>query len=189
MLGGLLNVAMCQYDYPGAESKTEQKKNRKEPGEQRIFFGGNLGLSFWSDYAYVELSPLVGYKITPRFWAGGGPKYMYLKIIDYRGHYYGIKTFAQFAVLDNINEVLNVGIGSILLYVEDELISTDINIDRTNNVLYQEDRKWHNIPFAGFGLRFPMGERAGLTLYALWGLSEYADVLYNNPELRLSVDF
>ena len=114
---------------------------------------------------------------------------MYLKIGTYNGHYYGIKTFAQYALLDNINETLSIGIGSVLLYVEDEILSTDLYLDRNGGYYYQGARIWHNIPFAGFGLRFPMGERAGITLFVLWGLSDYADVLYNNPEIRLSVDF
>lgn len=186
---GCFNVALGQYDYPGANTETKKEKKKKDYSESKIFFGGNLGLSFWSNYAYVELSPLVGYKITPRFWAGGGPKYMYLKINTYNGHYYGAKTFAQYALLDNINEVLNIGIGSVFLYAEDEILSTDLYYDSTNLYYYQGKRNWHNIPFVGFGLRFPIGIRSGITLFALWGLSEYADVLYNNPEIRLSIDF
>ncbi len=189
LLSACFQFVIGQYEYPGEKPDSKKGKNGKNLSESRLFFGGNIGLSFWNQYAYVELSPLVGYKITPRFWAGGGPKYMYLKITTYNGHYYGIKTFAQYAVLNNINEVLSIGIGSILLYVEDEILSTDLYLDRAGGYYYQGDRIWHNIPFAGFGLRFPMGERAGITLFVLWGLSDYAEVLYNNPEIRLSIDF
>ncbi len=187
---GCFKSVTGQYEYPG--EKTEERKNKKSKNQNdsKIFFGGNIGLSFWTDYAYIELSPLVGYKITPRLWAGGGPKYMFIKQSSfYQSSIYGIKTFASFALLDKINEVTNIGLGSILLYAENELLSIEPLYYNSSLGYYKGSRNWYDIVLAGFGFRFPLGDRLGLTIMALWGLTESAELLYSNPEIRLSIDF
>ncbi len=190
LLSGCFKTVTGQYEYPGENTENGKNKKSKNQNDAKIFFGGNIGLSFWTDYAYIELSPLVGYKITPRFWAGGGPKYMYIKQSNYyQSSIYGIKTFASFALLDKINEVTNIGLGSILLYAENELLSIEPLYYNSSTGYYKGTRDWYDIVLAGFGFRFPLGERLGFTIIALWGLTESAELLYSNPEIRLSIDF
>lgn len=183
---------LAQYDYPGEseeeENPKEQKRSRYQ--ESKFFFGGNLGLSFGS-YTYIELAPLAGYKITPRLWAGLGPKYMYLKQRDYyETSIYGMKAFATFTVFKDLSETLNIGIGDIFIHVENEVLSLEqIYFDPNNLVYYKGERNWHNIPLVGGGMRFPIGQRAGFSIYILWALSNSAELLYSNPEMRISFDF
>ena len=42
--------------------------------KERLYFGGNIGLGFGTT-TYINLSPLVGCKITKQFSAGGGIVY------------------------------------------------------------------------------------------------------------------
>lgn len=191
LLSGCFKSVSAQYEYPGEESENGKNKKSRRMEDSRIFFGGNIGLSFWTDYAYIELSPLVGYKITHRFWAGGGPKYMYIKQSTfYQSSIYGIKTFASFAILDKINEVTNLGLGSISLYAENELLSIEpLYFNSSTYTYYTGERDWYDILLAGFSLRFPLGDRLGFSIIVLWGLTDSADLLYSNPEIRLSVDF
>ena len=44
----------------------------------RIFFGGNFGMQFGT-ITNIEVSPLVGYHITPRLSAGVGTRFEYFK--------------------------------------------------------------------------------------------------------------
>lgn len=53
----------------------------KTPFKDRIFFGGDLGLQF-GNLTYIDVSPLVGYKITDKLHAGIGPTYIYYKYKD-----------------------------------------------------------------------------------------------------------
>ena len=176
----------CQYDYLW-ETEKKQKKERKL--NDKIFFRPNLGLSFGNQYAYAEISTLVGYKITPRFWAGAGPKYLFIKEGEFKRHIYGPKFFAQFAVLDKINETINIGLGSVIIYGEYELLSLEmLLIDNTTYNISKGPRQAYHIAAAGFGLRFPFGERSGMSIMALWGLTDSARLLYNNPEIRFSFD-
>jgi len=185
-----LNTIVGQYEYPGEETKEPKKRKTSRLEDPKLFFGGNIGLSFWSEYIYIELSPLVGYKLTPRFWIGAGPKYMYIKQSTYyQSSIYGCKTFASFAILDKINEITNIGLGSVFLYTENEILSIEPLYYNPIAGYYKGDRDWYDILLAGIGLRFPLGDRLGLSVIALWGLTESAQLLYSNPEIRISIDY
>jgi len=185
-----------QYDYPGNEvtdDKEQPKKEKKAKNPEvssRLFFGGNIGMSF-SYYTYIQIAPTVGYKITPRLWVGIGPEYIYqsIRAINYQSSIYGIRNFASFAILNNINEVININIGSVFLYAENELLSIRPAYADSSGVLLERPRKWYDIVLGGFGLRIPLGDRAGLSLIALWGLNKNAEMLYSSPEIRMSFDF
>jgi hypothetical protein len=114
---------------------------------------------------------------------------MYIKQYDYSSSVYGFKTFAYFAILDNINEMTNLGIGSIFLYTENEVLSIRPPEYSSLGYYYAGDRNWYDILLAGGGIRVPLGSRAGFSLIALWGLTPSAEILYSNPEIRLSFDF
>ncbi|MCI0751981.1 MAG: hypothetical protein L0Y35_09090, partial [Flammeovirgaceae bacterium] len=40
------------------------------PVQERIVFGGGMGLSFGSQQDFISLSPLIGYKLTAKLIAG-----------------------------------------------------------------------------------------------------------------------
>jgi len=169
-------TAYCQYEYPGGNDEKEKKERSLN---DKIFFSPNFGFAFWDKYAYAELSPLIGYKVTPRFWAGAGPKYLYYRLDTTTAHIYGPKFFTSFAVIDNISEKINIGVNSLFLYSEMELLSIGNR---------EVKREWYNFILAGFGVRFPLGERSGVSLMVLWGLTEPTRNFYNNPEIRFSFD-
>ena len=54
-----------------------QQTEKPQSKESRWYYGGNIGFSFWNDYFYLSISPLVGYKITPQFSVGGKIGYAY----------------------------------------------------------------------------------------------------------------
>jgi hypothetical protein len=193
-----LEIIMAQYDYPDENdttNKKEHKKNGKEKtgglnSESRVFFGGNLGLSFGS-YTYIELAPTIGYKLTERFWSGMGPEYLYFSRPDlgYKTSIYGFRNFASFAVLKDINEVIHINIGSIFLYGENEVLSIrPLMYNTIGSFYYQGDRSWYDLILGGFGIRMPVGNRSGISILILFRLNESAAMLYSNPEIRLSVD-
>jgi hypothetical protein len=184
--------AIAQYEYPGDTEESEDGKKQKKGWykESKLFFGGNLGLSFGT-YTYIELSPIAGYRITPRLSAGLGPKYMYIKE---RGYYetsiYGAKVFALFSIFKNINEKINIGIGDIFVYAENESLNIEpMYWDPSTNSYFAGKRGWVNITLLGGGLRFPLGQRSGFSIIVLWDISQNPYYSYPNPEIRLSVDF
>ena len=56
------------------QTKTSQDNSAKV---NRWYYGGNIGFSFWNDYFFLSVAPMVGYKITPQFSVGGKIAYAY----------------------------------------------------------------------------------------------------------------
>src|SRR5690554_7446721 len=72
------------------------------PFKDRLFFGGDLGLSFGT-VTYIRVAPIIGYNISPKFAVGGGPSYQYYKDNRYSGYetsIYGGSVFGRYFVLD-----------------------------------------------------------------------------------------
>jgi len=59
------------------QEETMKKTESSNSQPSRWYYGGNIGFSFWNDYFYLSISPLVGYKITPQFSVGGKLGYAY----------------------------------------------------------------------------------------------------------------
>lgn len=80
---------------------------KPDPQQNRWYYGGNVGLSFWNNYFYLGIYPLVGYKITPKFSIGGKLGYAYIN--DNRSsfgsttsHNYGGSIFTRYRVIPQI---------------------------------------------------------------------------------------
>jgi hypothetical protein len=187
LLGVLLlflinSYLVAQYDYPdesGQENQKEQKRSKYQ--ESKFFFGGNLGLAFGT-YTYIEIAPIAGYKITPRLWTGLGPKYMYWKQKNYyETSVYGFKAFASFTIFQNMSEKIPINLGDLFIYTENESLNFESYVDG--------GRKWVNILLIGGGIRFPIGNRSGLSILLLWDVSQHPEYGYANPEMRMQFYF
>ncbi len=80
------------------------------PFKDRIFFGGDFGLSFGT-FTYVRVAPILGYRVSENFAVGGGPNYQYIRIRydlagggrqDTQTHIFGLNTFARLFVFDPV---------------------------------------------------------------------------------------
>jgi hypothetical protein len=89
-----------------AENETETSTITTSPpvAENRWYYGGNVGFSFWNDYTYLGVYPLVGYKITPQFSVGAKVGYSYInyKDIDFDTHNYGGSVFTRYRIIPQI---------------------------------------------------------------------------------------
>jgi hypothetical protein len=97
-----------------ARSADAQGTGKRSFGD-RIYFGGNFGLSFGSYSSEVELSPIIGYKITERLSGGVGLTYIYFRSKDPYTHYtyetniYGGDVFARYFVTENLFAYVETG--------------------------------------------------------------------------------
>jgi hypothetical protein len=64
--------ASAQYTTPVEEGTSEKKGF--DP--QRLFFGGNFGLTF-GDFTFINVSPQVGYRVTEKFSLGTQINFIY----------------------------------------------------------------------------------------------------------------
>ncbi len=67
------------------EKETEASEKKKGLDPERIFFGGNFGLTF-GNFTFINISPQVGYRITQMFSAGAGLNFIYQSDKYYSGN-------------------------------------------------------------------------------------------------------
>lgn len=184
--------AKAQYDYPGQEEKDTTRHKLVKSGwyrDSKLFFGGIPSFMF-GNVTYIELPPYVGYKITPYFWAGVGPLFMYYKDNDwnFETSVYGGKVFTQLFIVKNLNEKININLGDLFLYAESNMYNLEPHaIDQYNNLL-TFPRRWVNTTLIGGGFRYPIGYRSGFSLNILWDVVQDPDAPTSNPEIRIGFD-
>ncbi|MCC7232349.1 MAG: hypothetical protein IT242_05355 [Bacteroidia bacterium] len=143
----------------------------------RIFVGGNLGLQFGTE-TFVEVAPVIGYKVTERFMTGIGIKYLYYRFkdayADYSLNEYGGSVFTRYLVLDNL-----------FAHLEYEVL----NVPDFYNSFRPDARINVGSLFAGGGYRQMMGSRSAIELMILFNLNESRYSPYQNPIIRLGFAF
>jgi len=162
----------------------------------RLFFGGNFGMAIGS-YTDIEVSPLVGYYITPRWAAGVGFTYEYYnnkyhfydgKTFErYETHIFGGRLFTNYIIVNNVNDWIPLGFNfRIFVHLEDELLSYEKGFFKYG----EPGRELQNSILVGGGLRFPTGRRSSMNLYILWNLNSQLNNFYGSgPILRMGFNF
>ena len=172
---------------PGSQEEPKPISYGEEAPEtsfkDKMFFGGSLGLQFGS-YTYVDVSPLIGYKITERLQAGVGFTYIYYKVKQstyydpYETSTYGGRVFGRYYFLENF-----------FAHSEFEILNMEVpsNFNPVNN--YYTDMKRDNITsvMIGGGFAQPIGSNAAILLMALWNLTEEEFSPYQNPIFRIGI--
>lgn len=145
----------------------------------RVFTGGGIGLQFGSQ-TFVNVSPILGYRLTEKFSAGISITYLYYKYKDpnpaysYSTNTYGGSVFSRYFILENL-----------FAHVEYELLRLEVR-DVVSRPLGSKDI---TSVLVGGGYRQMLGERSSLNLMILYNLNESSYSPYQNPILRLSFGF
>jgi hypothetical protein len=159
----------------------EEEMSDKPTLRERLFTGGGFGLSFSNYYDFVSVSPLVGYKITPKLAAGVQVQYRYTKYKQFTPKFstndYGISPFVRYSIY-----------APIFLQAEYEYLNYEYPITTSESI-----RKTYNSFLAGGGFFQPIGRHAGFYAVAMYNFSyraaNYGEVTpYNSPlVLRVGV--
>ena len=140
--------------------------------KDRIFTGGNFGLSFGSGNTFIEVAPLVGYRFTNAFSAGGGISYRYrnVKLSNNQSVSttdYGGSLFARYNVYDPF-----------FAMAEYEFLNYEIPFFNA-----ESSRESYNSVLIGGGVSQPLGGKATMNFIALYNMS-YSDLTpgpYTSP--------
>lgn len=87
-----------------AQEKENSNPYADLPFKDRLFIGGDLGLSFGT-ITYIRIAPILGFNVSPKFSVGAGPSYQYYKDNRYLGlesSIYGGSVFGRYFVIENI---------------------------------------------------------------------------------------
>jgi hypothetical protein len=143
--------------------------------KSHLYFGGGFGLQF-GYMTLIEVSPLVGYKITPKFSVGLSPTYKYYKYNDYYGQNIDLKTnvwggsiFSRYYIFE-----------SVFAHVEYESL-----LYNTHSPGYPETRQQFNSFFVGGGYNQSIGFNSGMYIMVLWNLNDTPNSPYVNPIIRI----
>lgn len=103
---GLTLITILAWTIGAGQSLAQNDNPYKGlPFKDRIFLGGDLGLSFGS-YTYIRIAPMLGYRISDRLAVGAGPSYTYFKDSRYQPAYetsiYGGSVFGQYFIFEPI---------------------------------------------------------------------------------------
>lgn len=140
--------------------------------KSRLFFGGGLGLQFGS-MTLIEISPLVGYKVTPKWSLGVSPTYKYYHYNAYYGststNVFGGSIFSRYTIFENV-----------FAHVEYETLF--YNIQEPG---YPTARLQFNSFFVGGGYNQRIGGNSAMYFLLLWNLNDTPDSPYVNPVIRV----
>jgi hypothetical protein len=104
----------------------EPKPKPKERFIDRMFFGGSFDLAF-GDITVINLSPIVGYRVTPRLATGLGGVYIYQKYKRYNFEYsvYGGSVFMEYNIVQDLSDYFTRFPGSITFHIENEVLNVE----------------------------------------------------------------
>lgn len=146
----------------------------REPWYDRLVYGGNLGLQF-GNYTLVDISPIVGYKVTDRLVPAVGITYQYINIRfsnnqRYINTIYGYSGILRYYIMDN-------------LFAHGEV--TQLNGQWLP--WQQSERYWITGVLVGGGYRQNFGGNFGASITALWNLNPTPEWPYRNPIIRAGI--
>jgi len=152
----------------------------------RLFTGGNLGLQFGS-INLVDVSPMIGYRLTEQIDIGISLTYKYYSYKDYfyykpTNEYFDLTTnifgggvFGRYHITENI-------------FAHAEVEYLDFSIDTYTNYNNGLIKGKRNIGitslFVGGGYKQEIGDNSFFTLMILYNLNETTDSPYSNPIIR-----
>ena len=147
----------------------------KETFASHLYFGGGFGLQFGS-MTLIEISPLAGYKITPKFSIGVSPTYKYYHYNNYYGQGLDLKTnvfggsiFSRYFVFENI-----------FAHVEYESLAYNTEVPG-----FTVTRQQYNSFFVGGGYNQRIGGKSAMYILVLWNLNDTQYSPYSNPVIRV----
>jgi len=172
---GIIFAIVILFVIPARGQHTIENRESKPDFRSRLFFGGGFGLQFGTT-TLVEVSPLVGYKLTPKFGIGISPTYKYYHINNYYGPTYDLSTnvyggsiFARYDIFQNI-----------FAHVEYETL-----FYTTSTPIYPTYREQFNSFFVGGGYQQNFSANSGMYLMVLWNLNDTPNSPYINPVFRV----
>jgi hypothetical protein len=167
------NDSVNARQHTGQVEKITPAKKGKKKGS-RIFFGGGIGGGYSTYSSYIQVTPIIGYGITPKLQIGSRITYMHQWYKDYNNvkynyNIYGGSLFLRYIFWKSLYAQTEYEILSVPDYY-----STDANANRAVHSL-----------FAGLGFMQHVGGSAFLTVSVLYNFLDDMYSPYSNPLIRV----
>jgi hypothetical protein len=102
-----LSIAQSM-DSTSASEETKPESTKPVSKANRWYYGGNIGFSFWNNYFYLGVYPMVGYKVTPQLSLGAKIGYAYISDNRYdplpaiNTSNYGASVFSRYRIIPQL---------------------------------------------------------------------------------------
>jgi hypothetical protein len=180
----------AQVEEPVKVEGSKKPVKEKPKFTDRLMFGGDIGLSVGT-YTYINVSPVIGYRVTDRLIVGAGPMYVYENYKNYNleSSMYGAKVITSFTVLRGTDINPNFQIGNFILHIENEMLNVQpLLYDQLGQPVFG-GRQWIDNLLIGGGLSQSLGSRFGISVLILWDVTNNAYSPYTNPIFRIGFGF
>jgi len=159
------------------DSSARPQRKAPEPWTDRLVYGGNIGLQFGT-YTLLDLSPMVGYKITDKLIGGVGGSYQYIRVrysnnATYENSIYGYSLFGRYYIFDQL-----------FAHAEYQRLNGE-----WQPWFRPDHRYWVTGVLVGGGYTQRIGENFGVALTVLFNVNESEDWPYQNPIIRAGFGF
>ncbi|GAB4208601.1 MAG: hypothetical protein Fur0023_20310 [Bacteroidia bacterium] len=157
------------------QNKKQDKKNSFNWSD-KITLGGNFAFFTSTRYTFIDISPIIGYRISNMILIGAGPVYNYYSQYLYNSRYtfdiYGFRTLGRIYLLESLFfqtgwDILNRSIYTI-----------------QNNTL-QKERMWVQNIWIGGGIRYMIAPNAYMFTSILYNLNQNNYSPYPNPYVQI----
>lgn len=171
LLAGCLLASASAQDTADFYNAEEAKKAEPKPPykiKDHLFTGGNFGLQFGT-ITLIDVAPVLGYKITPRFSVAVGVNYTFYKDSRppaFTQNIYGGRVFGRYFIFDNL-----------FVHAEYEGLNSQWDYYKKPFTIYSF--------LAGVGYRQAVAERLFLDAMLLYNFNTGYYQLYNNPIIRI----
>ncbi|MBN1480681.1 hypothetical protein JXA70_10445 [candidate division KSB1 bacterium] len=164
----------------GQDDGMETPMNRNEqnkPASDRVYYGGSIGLSIGT-YFRVAVSPLIGYRVTPKFSVGGKIGYEYIRDNRYSdtlvSSNYGGSVFTRYRMFPNA-----------FAHAEFAYLSYQYRISENRS-----ERSWIPFLLLGGGYIQPLSARTSLVIQVLVDVLQHENSPYKDwdPVVTLGVE-
>lgn len=172
------NFSFAQNDstyFSVPQNKKQDKKNSFNWSD-KITLGGNFAFFTSTRYTFIDISPIVGYRVSKILLIGAGPVYNYYSEYNYNTRYsfdiYGFRIFARIYFLEN-------------LFFQTGWDNLNRSIYIYQSGILKKDRIWVQNVWVGGGMRYMMFSNAYMFTSVLFNLNQNIYSPYPNPYIQV----
>ena len=177
VLALLVSVGLSSgYSQTDSTDHAPIAKPRKEkaPLSEKWVLGGSFGLQL-GNYTNINLSPILGYKVTDNLVLGAGPTYIYTSVsynnFKYKYSVYGGRLYGRQRVYENF-------------YAQAEY--EVLNVQDYSSYADPNGRRWISAPLVGGTFVQPISSNSSINITVLFNLHYQSGLTpYANPIFRV----
>ncbi len=158
------------------KQQSRHKKLRNYDWLEKISVGGNFAFFTSTRASFIDISPLVAYRLSKSVMVGAGPVYNYYSDNTWKPRItfsiYGLRTMARVYFLE-----------SLFFQIGWDLLNRNVYFVQYNTL--QKKRVWVQNIWIGGGVRYAVGANAYMFTSVLYNLNENEYSPYPNPYVQV----